>query len=155
MVTYLAIRMCELRERITGDMSDRNAWNSKIIEEFRANGGRVSGQLEGVPLLLLTTTGAKSGLKRTTPLGYGNDGGRMIVVASVRGAPNNPDWYHNLVAHPEVTIEVGGETFDAIATVVEGEERERLWSKFVEAYPFVEEHQAKTTRRIPLVVLKR
>ena len=136
-------------------MSDRNAWNNKIIEEFRANGGRVSGQFEGAHLLLLTTTGAKSGLKRTTPLGYTSDGERMIVAASVMGAPKNPDWYHNLVAHPEVTVEIGGETFDAIATVVEGEERERLWAKFVEGYPFIEEHQAKTTRKIPLVALKR
>ena len=136
-------------------MYDINAWNSKVIEEFRANGGKVSGQYEGAQLLLLTTTGAKSGLRRTTPLGYLSDGDYMIVAASMLGAPKHPDWYHNLVAHPEVTVETGTGAFDTIATVAEGEERERLLAKFAEASPMLAEHQAKTTRQIPLVVLKR
>ena len=88
-----------------------NDWNSKIIEEFRANGGKVGGPFEGAPLLLLTTTGAKSGQRRTSPLMYMPDNNRMIIFASKAGAPTNPDWYHNLVAHPEATIEVGTETF--------------------------------------------
>jgi deazaflavin-dependent oxidoreductase (nitroreductase family) len=149
------LRMHVRKRKDHQEMYDINAWNSKVTEEFRANGGKVSGQYEGARLLLLTTTGAKSGLRRTTPLGYLSDGDRMIVAASMLGAPKNPDWYHNLVAHPEVTIEIGAETFDTIATVVEGKERERLWAKFAEAYPMLAEHQAKTTRPIPLVALKR
>jgi len=132
-----------------------NDYNRHLIEEFRANGGKVSGQFEHTPLLLLTTIGAKSGQCRTTPLGYMPEGDRLIVIASSGGAPTHPDWYHNLVAHPQVTVEVGTETFDAIAVVAEDEERDRLWTKGVALYPSLAEHQAKTTRQIPVIALSR
>ncbi len=111
-------------------MSDRNDWNRQTIEAFRANGGKVGGMWEGRPLLLLTTTGAKSGQRRTNPVMYMRDGDRLLVFASKGGAPTNPDWYHNLLAHPEVTAEVGGETYDAIATPLTGEERDQLSEKY-------------------------
>lgn len=130
------------------DMSD---WNTRIIEEFRANGGKVGGMYEDMPLLLLTTTGKKSGEPRITPLAYQVDDDRIIVVASYLGAPQHPDWYHNLVAHPQVIVETGKETFDAIASVVEDSERERL----LKQWPLVVEHQAKTIRQIPFVALQR
>ena len=126
-------------------MTTRNDYNRQVIEEFRANGGKVSGIWEGTPLLLLTTTGAKSGERRITPMGYIPDGDRLIVIASNGGAPTHPGWSHNLVAHPEVTVEVGTGTFDAIAVVTEDSERDRLWTKAVEWYPFLAETQAKTT----------
>ena len=132
-----------------------NDYNLHLIEEFRANGGKVSGQFEHTPLLLLTTIGAKSGQCRTTPLGYMPEGDRLIVIASSGGAPTHPDWYHNLVAHPQVTVEVGTEAFDAIAVVAEDEERDRLWTKGVALYPSLAEHQAKTTRQIPVIALSR
>ena len=132
-----------------------NDYNRHLIEEFRANGGKVSGQFEHTPLLLLTTIGAKSGQCRTTPLGYMPEGDRLIVIASSGGAPTHPDWYHNLVAHPQVTVEVGTETFDAIAVVAEDEERDRLWTKGVALYPSLAEHQAKTTRQFPVIALSR
>jgi len=132
-----------------------NDYNRHLIEEFRANGGKVSGQFEHTPLLLLTTIGAKSGQCRTTPLGYMPEGDRLIVIASSGGAPTHPDWYHNLVAHPQVTVEVGTEAFDAIAVVAEDEERDRLWTKGVALYPSLAEHQAKTTRQIPVIALSR
>ena len=136
-------------------MSEINDWNSKVIEEFRANGGKVGGRYEGGILLLLNTTGAKSGQVRTTPLGFVLDGDRYVVAASMLGAPKHPAWYHNLVAHPEVTVESGTETFSTLAYVAEGEERARLWAKFTEANSFLNDHQEKTTRPIPLVVLPR
>jgi len=130
-------------------------WNRQVIDEFHANGGKVGGPFEGAPLLLLTTTGAKSGKKFTTPLMYMPDGDRMLIFASKGGAPTNPDWYHNLVAHPEATVEVGTETFDVTATVVTGEERDRLYAEQARRYPGFAEYQEKTTRRIPVVALKR
>ena len=136
-------------------MTTRNDYNRQVVEEFRANGGKVGGMWEGTPLLLLTTRGAKSGERRITPMGYLPDGDRLIVWASNGGAPTHPDWYHNLVAHPEVTVEVGTETFDAIAVVTEDAERDRLWTKAVERYPILAEHQAKTTRQIPVIALSR
>ncbi len=136
-------------------MTDQNDYNRQLIEEFRANRNKTGGPFEGRPLLLLTTTGAKSGERRTTPMMYVPDGDRLLVIASNIGAPIHPDWYHNLVAHPEVTIEVGTETFDAIAVVTQGQERHRLWSRIVELYPFFAEHQAKTTRQIPVIALSR
>lgn len=134
---------------------DMKAYNEQVIREFRANGGEVGGPLEGTPLLLLTTTGAKSGRPHTTPLGYVSDGERLVVFASVLGAPNNPAWYHNVVANPQVTVETGDGAFDATAVVAEGAERDRLWELAVGSYPFLEDHQAKTTRRIPLIALER
>jgi deazaflavin-dependent oxidoreductase (nitroreductase family) len=136
-------------------MSDQIAYNRSVVEEFRANGGKLGGRLEHMPILLLTTIGAKSGQPRVTPLGYLTDGDRLLIFASDLGAPRHPAWYHNLLAHPEVTVEVGSETFQAIARVVEGEERERLWAKALIPFPFIADHQAKTTRQIPLIVLTR
>ena len=136
-------------------MTDQNTYNRQLIEEFRADRGKNGGPMAGRPLLLLTTTGAKSGQLRTTPMMYIRDGDRLLVIASNAGAPTHPDWYRNLVAHPEVTVEVGNETFKAIATVTEGLERQRLWSRVVELYPFFADHQAKTSRQIPVIVLRR
>lgn len=136
-------------------MSDRNDFNHHLIEEFRTNGGKVGGPLERSPLLLLTTTGARSGEPRTTPMGYFSDGERLVVIASNRGAPTHPDWHHNLLAHPEVTVEVRSEIFNAIATVTKDAERDRLWSKAVALLPVFAEHQAKTTRQIPVITLSR
>jgi deazaflavin-dependent oxidoreductase (nitroreductase family) len=132
-----------------------NDWNNKIIEEFHANGGKVGGPFERSTLLLLTTTGAKSGKQRTTPLAYLPDGDRYIIFASKAGQPMNPDWYHNLVAHPTVTIEVGTETFEARAMEITGEERDRLYAKQVERAPAFGEYQTKTTRLIPVIALER
>lgn len=140
-------------------MPDRNEWNRQIIEEFHANGGKVGGPFEGAPLLLLTTTGARSGQRRTTPLMYLPDGDRLIIFASKAGAPTSPDWYHNLLAHPQATVEVGNgsviETFEVTATPVTGEERDRLYAKQAKLYPGFAEYQAKTTRVIPVVALER
>jgi deazaflavin-dependent oxidoreductase (nitroreductase family) len=136
-------------------MTDQNTYNRQLIEEFRAHRGKTGGPMEGRPLLLLTTTGAKSGQLRTTPIMYIPDGDRLLVIASNAGAPTHPDWYRNLVAHPEVTVEVGNETFEAIAVVTEGSERQRLWTRVVELYPFFADHQAKIARLIPVIVLRR
>ncbi len=106
-------------------MTDQNDYNRRLIEEYRAARGAPDGPFAGRPLLLLTTTGARSGRRRTTPMMYIRDGQRLLVIASNAGAPAHPDWYHNLVAHPNVTVEVGAETFDASAVVVEGAERQR------------------------------
>lgn len=132
-----------------------NDFNQQIIAEFRANSGKVGGQFANTPLLLLTTTGARSGQPRTTPLGYVADEDRVIIIASYNGAPRHPDWYHNLVAHPEATVEVGSERFRVRAKTIEGEERERLWNRLAARYGFLAEHQRKTTRQIPLVDLER
>jgi deazaflavin-dependent oxidoreductase (nitroreductase family) len=136
-------------------MADRNDWNRQTIEEFRANGGKVGGMWEGRPLLLLTTTGAKSGQRRTRPVMYLRDGDRLLVFASKGGAPTNPDWYHNLVAHPEVTVEVGTENYEATATPLTGEERDRLFAKQAGLYPQFGAYQARTTRKIPVIALER
>src|SRR5579859_3098798 len=116
-------------------MADRDDWNRGTIEEFRANEGKVGGMWEGRPLLLLTTTGAKSGQRRTSPVMYKGNGDRLFVFASKGGAPTNPDWYYNLLTHPEVTVEVGDETYDATATPVTGEERDRIYAQWAEMYP--------------------
>ena len=136
-------------------MTDQQDYNRKLIEDFRANRNKVGGPFEGRRLLLLTTTGARSGKPRTTPMMYIPDGERLLVIASNAGAPAHPDWYRNLLAHPQVTVEVGTETFEATAAVAEGEERQRLWTRIVELYPFFAEHQAKITRQIPVIVLSR
>jgi len=136
-------------------MADQNDYNRQLIEDFRANRGKNGGPFAGRPLLLLTTTGAKSGQRRTTPMMFIPDGDRLLVIASNVGAPAHPDWYRNLVAHPDVTVEVGAETFDATAVVTQGAERDRLWTRVVELYPFFTGHQAKTTRQIPVIALSR
>ena len=132
-------------------MSD---WNKPIIEEFRANKGKVGGMFEGAPMLLLTTTGARSGQRSTTPLVYLSDRDRLIIFASNAGAPTNPDWYHNLLAHPQATIEVGTETFDVTAIVITGEERDQLYARQATLFPGYADYEAKTTRRIPVIALK-
>ena len=133
-------------------MSD---WNTKIIEEFRANDGKVGGNFEGAPLLLLHTTGAKSVQERVHPVMYLPAGDRYAVFASYAGAPTNPAWFHNLIANPEVTVEVGSETFSARATVAERAERDKLYRQQAELYPGFAEYEAKTDRVIPVVLLER
>lgn len=136
-------------------MTDPNDWNQAIIKEFRANGGKVGGQFAGAPLLLLTTTGARSGRSHTTPVMYLDDGDRLLVFASKAGAPTNPAWYHNLVANPQVTLEVGTEKYTANATIVTGAERDRLYNQQARKYPGFAEYQEKTSRTIPVVSLTR
>ena len=136
-------------------MTDQNTYNRQLIEDFRASRGKSGGPMAGRPLLLLTTTGAKSGQLRTTPMMYIRVDDQLLVIASNAGAPTHPDWYRNLMAHPEVTVEVGNEIFEATAIVTEGAERQRLWTRVVERYPFFADHQAKVTRQIPVIVLKR
>ena len=128
-------------------------FNARVIEEFRANEGRVGGMLAGMPMLLLHHTGARSGAQRINPLAYARDGERYVVFASKAGAPTNPDWYHNLKAHPNVTIEVGGDELDAVASEASGEERERLFSAQKESSPQFAEYEQKTDRVIPVMVL--
>jgi deazaflavin-dependent oxidoreductase (nitroreductase family) len=136
-------------------MTEPNDRNRKIIEEFRANGGKVGGQFEGAPLLLLHHRGAKTGKVRVNPMMYQADGDRLAVFASKGGAPTNPDWYRNLVAHPRATVEVGSDTFDVDARVAAGEERDRIWTLQKERYPGFADYEAKTSREIPVVVLER
>ena len=132
-------------------MSD---WNAQIIEEFRANGGEVGGRFEGAPLLLLHTTGARSGQERVTPLMYQAVGdGSVAVFASKGGAPDNPDWFHNVVAHPSVQAEIGTEQRAYTARIAEGDERERIWSKQKDEFPGFADYEEKTDRTIPVVVL--
>jgi deazaflavin-dependent oxidoreductase (nitroreductase family) len=130
-------------------------YNAPIIEEFRANEGRVGGRWEGRELLLLTTTGRRSGHPHTTPMVYTRDGDRLLVYASRGGAPTNPDWYLNLVRDPHVVVEVGSERFDAAATPLKGEERDRLYAEHAARWPQFAEYQAKTDRVIPVVALVR
>lgn len=134
-------------------MSDPNDWNGKIIEEFRANEGRVGGMFANTPLLLLHTTGAKSGRARINPLAYLKDGERYVIIASKGGAPTNPDWYYNVVAQPEVQIEVGTQQMAARATVAEEPERSALYEKMVAKNPGFDEYRRKTTRTIPVIIL--
>ncbi len=131
---------------------DFEAWNRQVIEEFHTNEGKVNG---GNSLLLLRTTGARSGKQRVNPLAYTTDGERLVIIASKGGMPTNPDWYHNIVAHPDVTVEIGTETFEARATVVEGPERDELYAKQAAIMPNFAEYQEKTTRKIPVIVLTR
>ena len=132
-------------------MSD---WNDKIIEEFRANEGKVGGNFEGAPLLLLHTTGARTGQERVSPMMYQQVDGGYAVFASKGGAPTNPDWYHNLVARPEVRAEIGTGTRQLVARVAQGEERERIWTAQKAAYPGFADYERKTTREIPVVILE-
>ncbi|MGW7362614.1 nitroreductase/quinone reductase family protein [Streptomyces sp. NPDC054841] len=132
-----------------------NDFNQQVIDEFRANGGRVGGYFEGARLLLLTTTGARSGAPHTTPVGYLPDGGeRVLVIASAGGAPKNPDWFRNLLAHPRLTVEDGVFTYEARAVVLEGAERDAAFARAVEADPGWADYQAKTERVIPVVALE-
>ncbi|MEU5687265.1 nitroreductase family deazaflavin-dependent oxidoreductase [Streptomyces venezuelae] len=130
-------------------------FNQSVIDEFRANGGQVGGPFEGGDLLLLTTTGARSGKQHTTPLGYVRDGGLLLVIGSNLGGPRHPDWYHNVLAHPTVNVELGTETFEAVAVPAEGERRDRLFARIVAADPGYGEYQKRTDRVLPVVVLER
>jgi deazaflavin-dependent oxidoreductase (nitroreductase family) len=137
------------------DMSELNDFNQQVIKDFRANQGKVGGQLANMPILLLTTTGAKSGRAITKPLAYTKDGDRIVVIASFAGGPKNPPWYHNLVANPEATVEVGSERFRVRAAVTSGEERQRLFDRQAEQMPIFIEYRQKTSRQIPVIALTR
>ncbi|MGY0058551.1 nitroreductase/quinone reductase family protein [Streptomyces sp. LZ34] len=132
-----------------------NSFNQQIIEEFRANGGKVGGPFEGGDLLLLTTTGAKSGEAHTVPLGYVRVGDLPLVIASNLGAHRHPAWYHNILAHPVVRVELGTEAFEAIAVPAEGERRDRLFEQAVRVAPGYGDYQGRTTRTLPVVTLER
>ena len=134
-------------------MSDVQNWNRKIIEEFRANEGRVGGQFRGAPVLLLHTTGARTNQERVNPMMFLDLDGHRYVFASKAGADTNPDWYHNLVAHPDVTAEVGAETYAAQALPVSGEDRNRIYEEQARRYPGFAEYQQNTKRLIPVVEL--
>ncbi len=130
-------------------------FNEALIEDFRANGKVTKGPFVGRSLLLLTTTGAKSGEKRTNPLVFSRDGDRYVIVASKGGAPTNPAWFHNLRTHPIVAVEVGGERFRARAHVMPEEERRRLYDRHAAENPTFSDYAKKTTRRIPVIALER
>ena len=140
-------------------MPEVNDWNQKIIEEFRANEGRVGGNFEGAPLLLLHTTGAKTGAERVNPMMYLDIDGRRFVFASKAGHPTHPAWYHNLLANPTVSVETGTgsgiETYEATAEAVTGDERDRIYAEQARRYPGFAEYQEKTDRVIPVVELVR
>jgi deazaflavin-dependent oxidoreductase (nitroreductase family) len=152
MIVYVA--ECAFRIDKGAEVSN-NDFNQRVIAEFRANGGKVGKPFENTPLILLTTIGAKSGQQRIAPLAYTADGDRIVIIASKGGAPTNPDWYYNLLANPQVTVEVGSERYEARATVAEGPERERLFNQMAQRMPGFAEYQRKTTREIPVVVLER
>lgn len=136
-------------------MSDMQDWNSQAIAEFRANDGKLGGNFEGAPVLLLHTTGARSGLERVNPMMYQDLGdGRLAVFASKAGADTNPDWYHNLVAHPDLTAEIGTETRSFRARTAAGDEREPIWEKQKADYPGFAGYEASTARVIPVVILE-
>ncbi|MCW2542660.1 MAG: cell entry protein [Frankiales bacterium] len=137
-------------------MSDHLDYNRSIIAEFRANAGRTTGMLDDAPMVLLTTTGSKSGEPRTAPTLGMVDGDRVVVVASNAGAPKHPAWYVNMQADPEVTVEIGEQTFPARAVTLEGEERDRFYARITAAAPVFAEYRAKAApREIPVVALER
>lgn len=136
-------------------MSDADDFNAKVIGEFRANAGVVGGYFAGKPMALVTHTGAKTGTPRVTPLVCSTDAGRVVIIASMGGAPTNPAWYHNMIANPTVTVEVGCETYTARAVEITGDERQRLYDQQVAIMPQFAEYAAKTTRTIPVLVLER
>ncbi len=136
-------------------MGSPKDWNKMVIEEFRANGGKVGGQFAGKTLLLLHTIGAKSQQPHINPVAYVKDGDRFVIIASKSGAPTNPDWYYNLIAHPDVTVEVGTEQLQVHATVTAEPERSRLYQQMVAMMPGFAEYEQKTTRKIPVFLLTR
>jgi deazaflavin-dependent oxidoreductase (nitroreductase family) len=136
-------------------MNNPNDWNQAIIDEFRANSGKVGGRFEGKTLLLLHTVGAKSGQERINPVAYVADGDRLVIIASKGGAPTHPDWYYNIRAHPLVTVEVGREKFQAQAAIATEPERTRLFNQMVAMMPGFADYQRKTTRVIPVIILTR
>lgn len=131
-------------------------FNTKIIEEFRANEGRAGGPLAGTPMILIHHIGAQSGIERVTPLAYAHQpDGRFAIVAANGGSPTHPDWYHNLKTNPRITVEVGTQTLTVLAEELHGTARAELWPKLVAESPTIGEHQAKTTRQIPVFLLTR
>lgn len=133
-----------------------NDWNTKIIDEFRANEGRVGGMFEGAPMILLNHIGAKSGSVRTTPLvSFPQADGRILIVASYGGAPSNPAWYHNVKANPTFDVEVGTEKFEVVAEVLDEAARDAIWPQIVAERPGFGDYEKKTTRKIPVVALNR
>ena len=136
-------------------MTNPNDRNQGVIAEFRANAGKVGGGFAGKTLLLLHTVGAKTAQERVNPVAYVTDGDRLVIIASKGGAPNNPHWYHNILAHPLVTVEVGTQQFQAQAEVAAEPERTRLYDKMVQMMPGFADYQRKTTRVIPVIVLTR
>ena len=136
-------------------MTGANDFNKKIIAEFRANEGKVGGQFANTSLLLLNTTGAKSGQLRTNPVAYTTDGDHFIIIASKGGAPTNPDWYYNVKANPRVTIELGREKFQARAVIAEGAERDHLFTQMAAVMPGFADYQRNTDRQMPVIVLER
>jgi deazaflavin-dependent oxidoreductase (nitroreductase family) len=137
------------------ETADANDFNRNLIAEFRAHDGKVGGMFANAPLMLLTTTGAKTGKERTAPVVYTTDADRLVVIASKGGAPTHPDWYHNLVANPTATVELPGERFEVRARVAEGEEHDRLYAAQAALMPNFAEYQQNTTRKIPVVILER
>jgi len=136
-------------------MSEAVDWNSQIIEEFRSNAGQVGGNFAGAPMLLLHTTGARSGLERVNPMMYQDlGGGRIAVFASKAGADSHPDWYRNLVANPAVSVEIGTDTRSFTARTAPTDEREPIWTRQKAEYPGFAEYEAKTSRVIPVVILE-
>lgn len=150
-VVYIEYELMMQRKE-NKDMAD---WDKGVIEEFRMNGGKVGGRWESMHLLLLITTGARSGQRRVTPLAYLPDNDCLIVLAAAGGTPTHPGWYHNLVAHPQATVEVGSEIFDVTASIIEAEEREQLYAKMVKRYPQIIGYEEKTSRQFPLIALER
>jgi deazaflavin-dependent oxidoreductase (nitroreductase family) len=142
-------------DRLVADARAMDKLNQSVVAEFRANGGKVGGELEGMPILLLTMTGAKTGRTLIRPLCYSCDGDRLVIIASFGGAPHNPPWYHNLLANPVVTVEVGVEKFKARAAETSGAERQRLFDAQARLMPFFDSYQKKTKRQIPVLTLTR
>ena len=136
-------------------MSEANDWNNNVVKEFRENGGKVGGMFEGRPMIIVHTIGAKSGTEREVPLVYFGEGERIFIFASKGGAPENPAWYHNLLANPRVKIEVGDETFDVAARVLTGAERDEYYAKQVAQMPNFGDYERATTRVIPVIELER
>jgi deazaflavin-dependent oxidoreductase (nitroreductase family) len=134
-------------------MSDMNDFNAQVIEEFRANGGSAGGIFEGKPLLLLHNVGARSGTEYVTPLVYLSEDGRTFIFASKGGSPNHPGWFHNLKANPEVSVEIGGDTIEAVAVEISGEERDRIYEVQKQQQPQFAEYEAATDRKIPVIEL--
>ena len=134
-------------------MAAASDWNSKIIEEFRANQGKVGGPFAGAPLLLLHTVGAKTGQPRVNPVMYQPAGGSYAIFATKGGAPTHPAWYHNLLAHPRVSAEIGSQTVPLVARVADGTERDRIWSAQKRDRPGFADYETKTTRQIPVIIL--
>lgn len=136
-------------------MSEAQDYNAQIIDEFRANDGKVGGPFEGIPLLILHSTGAKTGQERLNPLAYRPGGDIVAIFASAAGADKNPDWYHNLVANPRATVELGNEIFAVNARVASPDERNDIWEHQKADVPGFADYEAKTTRQIPVVILER